>query len=226
MYILSIDTASNICSVAIGTENGVIIEKDINKGLTHSELLMPMVEEVISGSNINKKDIDLIIVAKGPGSFTGLRIGVTAANTFGQLLNIPVIGITTLDGLAIGIGVYKGDICPIIDAKGGKIYTALYRNSDKLNKISDYQMMDINDFKVFIKNSVNQKVIFTGDGVKSYREYIDEKFYDIEYEFADNNNNFQKAGNLIKYVLENKELLETKDTFVNAYYIKKSQAEK
>ncbi|HAN10175.1 MAG TPA: tRNA (adenosine(37)-N6)-threonylcarbamoyltransferase complex dimerization subunit type 1 TsaB [Clostridiales bacterium] len=226
MYILAIDTASSICSVAIGTEDGVTVEKNIDKGLTHSELLIPIIDEVISSSNINKKDINLIIVAKGPGSFTGLRIGVTVANTFGELLNVPVIGITTLDGLAIEIGSYQGAICPIIDAKGRKIYTALYKNTNKLNRISDYELMDIDDFEIFIRNSMNEKIIFIGDGITSYREYINERFHDIEYEFADNNNNFQKAGNLIKYVLENKELLETKDIFVNPFYIKKSQAEK
>ena len=225
MNILAIDTASNVCSVAVGVESGVIFEKNINKGLTHSELLIPMIEKVVLNANIEKKDINMVVVANGPGSFTGIRIGVTVANTFGQVLGIPVVGITALDSLAIGVGSTPATICPIIDAKGKKVYTALYKHNGGLNKISDYKLIDVEELNEYVKTNENKKLIFTGDGVLCYKDYIDVNLTNIKYEFADDNNNFQKASNLIKYVLKDKALLEVKTNFVNPFYIKKSQAE-
>lgn len=142
MNILAIDTASSVCSVAVSRDDMIVAEKTIDSGIKHSESLLPMIEEVIKASNIDKNDIHIVIASKGPGSFTGLRIGVTVANTFAQVLGIPAVGVSTLDEIAISANKTDEIICPIIDAKGGKVYGALYKNKDKLERISEYSLYD------------------------------------------------------------------------------------
>ena len=97
MKILSIDTSSPICAVAILEDNKLIKEISQNNGLTHSEKLMPIIEQILKETNLKLKDIDLLVCDKGPGSFTGIRIGVATVKAFTDSLNIPAIGISSLE---------------------------------------------------------------------------------------------------------------------------------
>ena len=126
MKILSIDTASPICSVGILEDNKLIEDINTNNGLTHSEKLMPMIKQLLEETNLTLKDIDLLVCDKGPGSFTGIRIGVATIKAFADSLNIPSVGISSLDVLAYNVK-EDGYICSLIDAKNSNVYFALYK---------------------------------------------------------------------------------------------------
>lgn len=126
MKILCIDTASDICGVSILENTSLVVNLDNNTGRTHSENLMPMIQKALKIANISLKDINLLVCDKGPGSFTGIRIGISTVKAFHDSLNIPCIGISALESLAYNV---KNDtlIASIIDCKNNNCYFALYK---------------------------------------------------------------------------------------------------
>ena len=143
MKILSIDTSSKICGVAILEDYNLIKEISQDNGLTHSETLMPIIKNTLSEVGLNLNDIDLVVCDKGPGSFTGIRIGVATAKAFSDSLNIPVIGISSLEALAYNIK-SDGIICSLIDAKNDNVYYSLFSfNGDNYNQIGEYKADNI-----------------------------------------------------------------------------------
>jgi len=125
--ILGIETATARLSVALRTSEGHITERHTDRSSSHCELLTGFIRELVDEASLSIDDIDCIAVSKGPGSFTGLRIGIASAMGFAYGLGKPVCGIDTLMGLAWNTAVYGGLVCPIIDAKRSELYTALYR---------------------------------------------------------------------------------------------------
>lgn len=176
MYILGLDTATQTAGVALINDDTVISERFINNKLTHSQHLMPMVEGVLNDAGIKAKDLNCIAVTKGPGSFTGLRIGMTAAKTMAQVLEIPLVAVSTLDLIAYNLIGTDGLICPILNAKKGEVYTCLYRSivingDNELEKISDYIAIEIEGLIELIKEQ-GEKVTFLGDGLPIYSEEL------------------------------------------------------
>ena len=129
MKVLSIDTSSNICGIAILEDSKLIKEISLDNGLTHSESLMPAIDQIFKETNLNLKDIDLLVVDKGPGSFTGIRIGVSTVMAFADSLGIPCTGVSSLEALAYNVETY-GIICSLIDAKNSNCYFGLYELED------------------------------------------------------------------------------------------------
>ena len=129
MKILCIDTSSKLCSVAILEDTTLINKLELDNGLTHSETLMPLIKELFDKSNLSLNDIDLLVSDVGPGSFTGIRIGVATCKAFSDSLNIPCVGISSLEVLAYNA---KNDdiICSTIDCKNDNCYFALYELID------------------------------------------------------------------------------------------------
>lgn len=125
MKILSIDTSSNICGVALLEDEILIKEISLDNGLTHSESLMPTIDQIFKETNLSIKDIDLLVVDKGPGSFTGIRIGTATVMAFSDSLDITACGISSLEALAYNIET-DGIICSLIDAKNSNCYFGLY----------------------------------------------------------------------------------------------------
>lgn len=126
MKILSIDTSSNVCSVAILEDKNVIKEISNEDGNTHSVKLMPQIEQIFSQTNLTLNDIDLLVCDKGPGSFTGIRIGISTIKAFHDVTNTPSIGITSLMALAYNVD-FDGYICSLIDAKNNNVYFRIIR---------------------------------------------------------------------------------------------------
>lgn len=127
MKILSIDTSSDICSVAILEDDTVINELHIDDIKTHSEKLMPLISNIFEQCHLNLDNIDLIACSKGPGSFTGIRIGLATVKAFADSKNIQAIGISSLDGLAYNIE-NEGLTCSLIDARNNNVYLGLFEN--------------------------------------------------------------------------------------------------
>ena len=171
MKILSIDTSSKICGVAVLDNNNLIKEVAQDNGLTHSETLMPIIKETLESININLNDIDLIVCDKGPGSFTGIRIGVATAKAFSDSLNIGEIGISSLEALAYNIKI-NGVICSLIDAKNDNVYAGLFENIDG-NYILRRNFSCENIFDLLDEfKDLEYSVTFVGNGAANYKEKI------------------------------------------------------
>lgn len=165
MKILSVDTSSNICSVAILEDNKIIKEMHNKSEKEHSETLMPMIDNVLKSSNLTLEDINLIACSKGPGSFTGIRIGLATIKAFADSKNIPVMGINSLEALAFCglIAKGNGEYVSIIDAKNNNVYFAIYKMKD--NKFSIYknpEILPLSDMITYIDN-LNLPTYFVGD---------------------------------------------------------------
>lgn len=126
MKILAIDTSAKVASVCIAEDASVVYECSLNAGLTHSERIMPMVEQALVFSCISLEDIDLLACAVGPGSFTGIRIGVAAIKALSHALGKPCAAVNTLDALALNAHIHDGIIVPIMDARCNQVYTAIF----------------------------------------------------------------------------------------------------
>ena len=169
MKILSIDTSSNICGVSILEDTNLICNLDSNTGRTHSENLMPMIEEIFNKTSLSIKDIDLIVCDKGPGSFTGIRIGIATAKAFNDSLEIPCIGISSLEALAYNIK-NDGLICSIIDCKNDNCYFALYeRKNNIIENLIEPQAENIKATLSILKSYCEdtlgvENLVFVGDG--------------------------------------------------------------
>jgi len=165
-YILNIETATKNCSVAIAKNGQVLAYKDINTGgYSHAERLHPLIETLLSQSGLNFGDLSAIAVGKGPGSFTGLRIGISAAKGLCFALNIPLISLDTLHILSHSLKINKGFIIPLIDARRMEVYTAVY--SSEYNQLTpiEAKILEEDSFKAYLEKS---SVYFIGDGVNKF----------------------------------------------------------
>ena len=192
MKILCIDTASDICGVSILENTNLVVNLDNNTGRTHSENLMPMIQEALKKSNLSLKDINLLVCDKGPGSFTGIRIGISTVKAFHDSLNIPCIGISALESLSYNVK-NDGLIASIIDCKNDNCYFALYKlENSNYTQIIEPTATSILDTLVLCKNaycsypliSTNLAITFVGD-VNIYKSLITSYFDSVN--FSENN---------------------------------------
>ncbi len=220
MKILSIDTSSNICGIAVLEDANLLKEISQNNGLTHSETLMPIIKNTLENLNIALKDIDLIICDKGPGSFTGIRIGVATAKAFSDSLDIKSVGISSLEALAYNVK-NNGVICSLIDAKNNNVYVGVFENIDG-NYIlrRNFSTENINDLLSEFKDT-EYSITFVGDGAINYKEIISSAL-PSKYIFTENNN--LSAYNLGLAGLSH---FNNEDyTDLNPLYLRKPQAER
>lgn len=226
MKILAIDTSSLVASAAILDEDKLIVEYILNYKKTHSEQLMPIIEEILESCEMDIKEIDAVGVASGPGSFTGLRIGGATAKGLAHVLNKPVIGVPTLDALAFNLPFCEGIICPIMDARREQVYTALYKwEGGSFYKISDHRAIGIDELVEELKDR-EEMVVFLGDGVPVHRDFI-RKGLGQRAQFAPRSTNRQRASSIGE--LAYKMLAEgNKQNYseFTPFYLRKSQAER
>jgi tRNA threonylcarbamoyladenosine biosynthesis protein TsaB len=193
MKILALDTSGLVASVSLIEDDNLVAEYTINYKKTHSQTLLPMIDEIVKMVNLDLIDIDAIAVASGPGSFTGLRIGSATAKGLGLALNKPLISIPTVDGLAYNLFGTNQLICPLMDAKRNQVYTGLYEfQNDNFVVLEEQMAIGIEEIIDRI-NKKERSVIFLGDGVVPYREIIDEKMT-VPYLFAPAHMSKQRAG--------------------------------
>ncbi len=172
MRILALDTSTNVASVAILEDDVIIGEYSCNKGKTHSQRLMPMVENLLEKVGLSAKDMDAFAASIGPGSFTGLRIGVTTVKAMAFAAAKPVISINTLDALACNLSTSKAIICPIIDARNSQVFTAIYKfTNGKLERLTDYLGIHINEL-VDIIRSMQGEIVLLGDACTLHKDYF------------------------------------------------------
>ena len=193
MKILGLDSSGIVASVAIVEDDVLIAEYTVNYKKTHSQTLLPMLDEIAKMTELDLNSIDAIAVAAGPGSFTGLRIGSATAKGLGLALKKPLIAIPTVEGLAYNRYDISGLICPIMDARRKQVYTGIYRFTDHQLKVVEDQMAVPMETVIEKLNQYGEAVTFLGDGVSVFHELIAEKMT-VPYSFAPAHVNKQRAA--------------------------------
>lgn len=177
LLILAIDTTTLSCSVALLQEDTILAEMSLNIHKTHSERLMPLLDQMLTESGIEREEIEAVAAAAGPGSFTGLRIGVSTARALAQALNIPAVPVCTLEALADSVPTPDALICPLLDARRNQIYTAIYKRQlkkpFKLETLLAPTAIDLNELIESLQ-SFDQPVTFIGEGLHSYDQVLAE----------------------------------------------------
>ena len=217
MKILAIDTSSSVCSTALLENNNLIDENNLDDGRTHSENLMPLVKELLERNNVNLSEINLIAVSCGPGSFTGIRIGISSVKAMAEVHNIPVAEVTSLETLAANDTILKNKIA-LIDAKNNQVYAGFF--DKEYNLLEEYFADDIN--VVFETLSKYPNSVFVGNGAELHKSIL-EKIDGTS--FLENNSQSAFCTGKIGYkkYLENN--LKNADTIM-PIYLRKSQAER
>lgn len=173
MKILGIESSSLVASVAIWQDDLIVAEYTVNFKKTHSQTLLPMLDEIGNMTELDLDTIDGIAVSEGPGSFTGLRIGSATAKGLGLALNKPLMGIPTVDAMAYQLFGCAHRICPVMDAKRGQVYTGVYRYEENFVVEKEACAMDLRELLEELKQE-DGKVVFLGDGVPVHRNVIAE----------------------------------------------------
>ncbi|MBQ9314007.1 MAG: tRNA (adenosine(37)-N6)-threonylcarbamoyltransferase complex dimerization subunit type 1 TsaB [Clostridia bacterium] len=217
--------ADNIVEAHSVRQGKVIANFTINIGKTHSETLLPLVDELLKFSNISLNDIDAFACCVGPGSFTGIRIGIATMKGFALSLNKPTISVSTLEGLAYNVPTFDGLVCSILDAKNNNVYSALYKLDTAPQMIGDYLTNSIDSLIEEIKKH-DEKVLFVGDGAISYHDMLQNELNERAF-FAPYYFNGQSAVSIAKAAFDklNQYGINYSDE-LHPLYLRKSQAER
>lgn len=222
MKILGIDTSGVAASAAIVEDGKLLSEEVLNHKLTHSQTIMPLVDEVIKKTETDIKTIDYIACSQGPGSFTGLRIGVATAKGLALGLNKKIIPVPTLDVLAYNIFGTENIVCPIMDARRSQVYSAFYTwEKGKLKRLGDYCAESI-DFIIEKAKEFDKEVIFLGDGVPVHRAKLEQN---ENFIIAPASLSIQRASSLACAAVANEDKAVNGNDF-EVMYLRKSQAER
>lgn len=199
MKILGLDSSGLVASVAIVEDGVLLAEYTTDYKKTHSQTLLPMLDELKNMIELDMNTVDAIAVASGPGSFTGLRIGSATAKGLGLALQKPLVEVPTLEGLAWNLWGTDCLVCPMMDARRNQVYTAVYEfvpqgEDYELNTVVPQSPMDIGEILERL-NELGRRVVFLGDGVPVYLPAIRERVR-VDYSLAPAGNNRQRAASI------------------------------
>lgn len=220
MKILSIETSGKICAVALTEDNNLIKEEIIEDENTHSVKLMPLVDKLLTNTNNSISDIDLFACDIGPGSFTGIRIGVSTIKAFLDVTNKKAVGVSSLEILAENVE-ENGIVCSLLDAKNNNVYCGFFEKKENvLNQIEEFKFDNINNIINFAKN-INKKIFFVGDGSIAYKDMIECELENAKVLEKSNLN----ARNIGKIAFRrSNQAVDTNN--LNPMYLRKSNAER
>lgn len=225
--VLGIDSSSIVATIAVMNEEKLLSEYIVNNKKTHSEKMMVVLNQVLEDSGITVNDVDVVAVAKGPGSFTGIRIGMACAQGIAHALKKPMIGVNTLDGLAYNLMGTRDILCPMINAQRHEVYTSLYRwEQDELKRLWDYRLIKADKLLKEI-SAFDKKVIVLGDGVHLLRKSMENISQVVENIIpAHPVFSMPRASSIAASALHEYNRGNTKDCFsIKPFYIRKSNAE-
>jgi len=223
LNILGIDSSSIVATIAVLTQEKLLAEYIVNNKKNHSEKLMPVLDRVLVDAGLSIDDIDVIAVAKGPGSFTGIRIGMACAQGLAHAARKPLIGVNTLDGLAYNMINAQGFLCPMINAQRQELYTSLYRWQDgKLVRLWDYELIKA-DVLAERLLKMPERIYILGDGVNILLQTND-KWDNVA--LAPQVSLMPKASSIAMAALEQYTAGDVEDCFtIRPFYIRRSNAE-
>ena len=225
MLVLSVDSSYSTATCALIKDDKILAEINLNDKKQHSVILMRLIDSILKEYEIDIIDIDAFIISRGPGSFTGLRIGMATLKGLAFASKKPLISVSTLDALAYNSISFQGIICPIMDALRDNIYTCLYKNeNNNLTPLIKEQCLNINELVTILKEQT-LPIIFVGDGVAKHKEFLQENIPNSF--FAPNHSNFPKASSVGELGIKkiNDGVIENIDS-INPIYLRKSQAER
>ncbi|MBE7059807.1 MAG: tRNA (adenosine(37)-N6)-threonylcarbamoyltransferase complex dimerization subunit type 1 TsaB [Ruminococcaceae bacterium] len=227
MKILAIDTSSLVCSAAVCEDGSLLGEYTLMNGLTHSQKLMPLVNSLLEALSLDINDIDVFAVTNGPGSFTGLRIGIATVKGFAFVKEKPVVAVSTLEAMAYNVQFTDYLICPLMDARAGQVYCAAYRRKESgvLETVINPEATEVQKLISELEKLQDKKVLFLGDGVKPNLETL--KGLGERAAFSGFNNGSQRAASVLLAAYEKAvrgEFINAEE--LNAEYLRKSQAER
>lgn len=219
MKILAIESSATASSVAVSVDGVLKAEEFAQNGLTHSETLLPSVSHVLKRAGIDIEDIDLFSVTCGPGSFSGLRIGVATTKGLAYASGKKAVGVSTLEAIAYNLPYSKYLVCPIMDARRDQLYTALYKwSGEGFDEIVPPSALSAAE----LVSKINDDVIFIGDGVTRFRSFFEEELKERAH-FAPYNLCAAKAQ-VVALLAEKKEGVDPSE--LNPIYLRLSQAER
>lgn len=193
MKILGIDSSGLTASVAVVEDDNLLGEYTVNYKKTHSQTLLPMLDEVARMIELDLNTIDAIAIAGGPGSFTGLRIGSATAKGLGLALDKPIINVPTVDTLAYNLVGHRDVVCPLMDARRNQTYTGLYRfAANNMEVLKEQCAAGIDEITGCI-NEMGEPVVFLGDGLPVFLSYIRQNVK-VPWSSAPAHLNKQRAG--------------------------------
>lgn len=227
MKILAVDTSSQVAAVAVLEDDRLLGEYSINHKKTHSQKLMPMISGLLEGLELAPADIDVFAASAGPGSFTGLRIGVAIIKAMAYATDKPVVGVPTLDALAYNLFPANGTlVCPIMDARNNQVYTAVYENAEgRQLKRTGYMGIAVSELAELLKEE-RRRVIFNGDAVALHRDILKDELGDM-CAFAPGSALLQRAASVAQLALMRALRGEASSPFeLVPFYLRKSQAER
>lgn len=220
MNILAIDTSSQNATVALMCDERLIGEYTINNKKTHSQIIMPLISDMMSKSGIDICDVDVFAAGIGPGSFTGLRIGIATAKALAQANNKKVIGVSSLAALWASVEYSDMTICPIIDARRNDVYNAVYKNGVCVKEDRAINIEELLD------ELGTSQTVFLGDGVNVFETLIKEKMGENAF-FVPQGICLVKASNVAKLALERANNNDFDDIYtLSPVYLRTSQAER
>ncbi len=172
--LLAVDATTKTASVAIYDQKALKVLNTVNNGYTHSETLLPLIDRSIASIGKTVGDISAILVANGPGSFTGIRIALSTVKALAHALQIPIYAVSTLQSLAYHGKRFNGLVCPILDARRSQVYSAIYDKTGGVIAVeSTYKIDQLCSMLLdLLKDSDDQAVLFVGDGVAVHADYI------------------------------------------------------
>lgn len=201
MKILALDSSGMVASVAVVEDERLLAEYTVNYKKTHSQTLLPMLNEIGEMIELDLNTVDAIAVAGGPGSFTGLRIGSATAKGLGLALDKPLVHIPTLEGMVYNLYGTDRVICPMMDARRNQVYTGIYEfQGDKLHVIEDQMAVPAGEIAEKL-NALGREVILLGDGSLAYREQL-AQLLTVPYTLAPAHLHQQKASSLAVCAME------------------------
>ena len=193
MKVLGLDSSGLVAGVAVAEDANLLGEYTVNYKKTHSQTLLPMLAEVAKMTELDLGTVDVIAVAGGPGSFTGLRIGSATAKGLGLALDVPIVSVPTVDALAYNLAGHRDLVCPLMDARRNQAYTGLYRfDGNTMETVRAQCAVGIDEIIADI-NSRGERVVFLGDGVPVFDAYI-RAHAAVPYSYAPVHLNRQRAG--------------------------------
>lgn len=221
MYILALETTGAHASAAIINEEGTVFEAHSEEVLNHLQSLMPMVKELLEKNGLTLGDMDAIAASQGPGSFTGIRIGVSTARALAQVLNRKTIAVPTLKAFAYNMPEFGGLICPVFDARRSQVYAGAYRWKDgAIEEVVEGAPYSIEEFLEKVDTAGGDRLFF-GDGTKAYSQYFKEE------ELAPESCRLQNAVSVAKLARDMKLAgLETDYENLTPNYMRKAEAER
>ena len=218
MKILALECSAGPASAAVIEDGRIIASAFTNIRMTHSQTLLPMMKKMLDEKGISVSDIDALAISRGPGSFTGIRIGISAVKGLAAPNSLPCYGVSTLRAIAENHRDFEGIISAVMDARCNQVYNALFKaESGKITRLTEDRALMTSELLLELQN-YNEKIIFSGDGAGLFEQYKSEKIL-----VADTESRFQNAEGVAKAALEYEPVSPDKLT---PFYLRLPQAER